>query len=184
MKGLLLLIAFLFIASPLQAVKRELIHLDELMTDREQIETGVKILRAEEKKKLEEWLERFIEKKQKEIAAPAEDVDTVVYKIRSNQEGLTITLDDGSVWQIGSFDKTRVRYWLPQQRIQIIRNRSSMHPFRLLNMTIGESANASLLKPSTSVPQEENRDSDQSAPAGKSSSTQKKSSPTESQGEE
>lgn len=137
--------------APLQAaVKREALHLDELLSDKEQDAMGIKNLRPEQRQKLEDWIMRYAEKKVEEAVAnkTADDEDTVLYRIRSNQNGETISLDDGSVWQIGSFDKVKVRFWLPQQRIQIIRNRSSLRPYRLINMNTGESANASLIKPS------------------------------------
>lgn len=62
------------------------------------------------------------------------------------ESGKIVTLDDDSVWEIALFDRWRVRIWLRLDDIVVVNNPSNpFYPYRLINTTRGEAAEAKLL---------------------------------------
>jgi hypothetical protein len=62
------------------------------------------------------------------------------------ESGKIVTLDDDSVWEIALFDRWRVRIWLRLDDIVVVNNPSTpFYPYRLINTTRGEAAEAKLL---------------------------------------
>jgi hypothetical protein len=62
------------------------------------------------------------------------------------ESGKIVTLDDDSVWEIALFDRWKVRLWLRFDDIVVVDNPSNpFYPYRLINTTKGETAEAKLL---------------------------------------
>jgi hypothetical protein len=83
-----------------------------------------------------------------EIKAEREERQEDNQKIFRNDNGYSIELMDGSVWEIISFDHQTVRWWRRGQRILVTRNPTDViRPFILINNNRNEKAAATMKKP-------------------------------------
>jgi hypothetical protein len=51
-----------------------------------------------------------------------------------NEDGTTVTLDDGSVWEIAIGDNTRTLLWYAPNRIQVKNSEDKLYPYTLTNL--------------------------------------------------
>lgn len=67
-----------------------------------------------------------------------------------NQNGATITLNDGSVWNIIAMDRLVARWWRREELIQINKSeRDLVRPYTLVNSTRDQPVGARLVSPAT-----------------------------------
>ncbi|KYH31130.1 copper amine oxidase N-terminal domain-containing protein [Neomoorella mulderi] len=65
--------------------------------------------------------------------------------ISENSDGKYIKLEDGSLWEISSFDQIDTRFWLTTDDITVIENNNPFYPYLLINTDEAEEAEAKLL---------------------------------------
>lgn len=62
-----------------------------------------------------------------------------------SDEGDIITLEDGSVWQVSSYDTYNTTLWLPISDITVIESKDPIFPYKLINTDDSETALCKLL---------------------------------------
>lgn len=67
--------------------------------------------------------------------------------ISKNIDGKYITLEDGSLWEISSFDQINTCLWLTTDDITVVENDNPFYPYLLINTDEGEKAEAKLVSP-------------------------------------
>lgn len=65
--------------------------------------------------------------------------------ISKNTDGIYIKLEDGSLWEVSSFDRIDSRLWLAIDDITVIESDNPYYPYTLINTDEGEEADAKLL---------------------------------------
>lgn len=53
--------------------------------------------------------------------------------ISENNDGQTIILEDGSVWEVAPLDVLKSSLWLPSSRVSIVKGNNIMYPYSLIN---------------------------------------------------
>lgn len=73
----------------------------------------------------------------------------IYYPVAVTPSGDEVTLFDGSVWQIKSWDREQTRGWLATDEIVLLANQSffSFYDYKLLNMQTGAEVEANMLLP-------------------------------------
>lgn len=84
--------------------------LEQLMSPEELIATGSDSLTAEQQEALLNWGMRMYQLGQYVVA----DIDEIKY------DGRLIVLDDGSRWEVDSFDSSTAETWGPMEKVVVI----------------------------------------------------------------
>lgn len=121
--------------------KRKKIKLRQIMTDQEYKRNGLKKLSAQELGNLESWMSEW---RADEIGAETSNL-LVIKSITRN--GKTITLADGSEWEVSPFEIRISRGWTMEQRIEIRSTNRLGDYFKLKNLNRQESLTAKMKKP-------------------------------------
>jgi len=56
-----------------------------------------------------------------------------------NENKLTITLGDGSKWNISPGDLSKVICWSPTSRVVVKKNESAIYPYKIINLDTADS---------------------------------------------
>lgn len=137
--------------------------LDTMMTQREKEETGVDRLNATQKKALERWLEGWTKtvinkapsyhpslslqqwisvwkhRQSEDSKIEKEHPQEALHRVFRNKNGQFIEFDNGSVWEITSYDQSTVSMWKRGDKVTITKSeRDLARPYILTNISRNE----------------------------------------------
>lgn len=123
-----------------------LIKLTEVMSQDEQIKTGVSQLSETQKQALEKWMnEKFVLK--------TAQLTTHPLTLQQNlQNGSQLELSDGSLYEIAPSDRSKTTFWITPITLTITTSNDPMYPALLTNTLSGVSVRAKQLRPATIQP--------------------------------
>ncbi len=112
--------------------------LDTHMSPQEHKESGVHKLTPEEKKSLQQWINRnhYVRPGAKRYDKTYPEVSEVI------GNGAYVKLSDGSIWQIHPSDRLLTQSWISAAAITVEKNGSSTYGFTLKNNLTGSSVRA------------------------------------------
>lgn len=145
------------LATPVLAQTAPVITIEKVMTGAERHTTGVDRLTPAQRSALDRWLSaytmqviQFVRGSAKPAASGAGDYTGSGggHWIKSKLDnGGTIILEDGSMWEISSVDRIDTSLWLPISNVTILKASSPVGDYRytLVNIDEGEKALAKFL---------------------------------------
>jgi hypothetical protein len=69
--------------------------------------------------------------------------------ISKNVDGQYIILDDGSLWEVATYDQYETRIWLPVEEVIVVESKGPLsvyYPYRMINTDEEETAYVKLIK--------------------------------------
>jgi hypothetical protein len=109
------------------------ILLDQMMSSEEQKQTGVAELTNSQKMALEQWIDaHFVEKKS----------DKSLYLAFNSNNGKTLQLSDGSVYEVAPQDRLKTALWITPFPIRVEASGDPNYPIKLVNENTGENVKA------------------------------------------
>lgn len=120
------------------------IHLEDMMSDDEKIQTGVATLTANEKMALELWINKnFVPRGN--APAPAPKSEENLYLSENIEGGKKLRLSDGSTYEISPDDVQLTNFWITPFPIKILPSQDPNYPILIINTNTGTAVKAKLL---------------------------------------
>lgn len=113
--------------------------LDFEMTPQERKKTGVSKLSDKEKAALQNWIDRYYEKRSEPLQTDAENEGLLSENLKN---GHYIRLNNGTLWKIRPKDTPITQGWVSAVNILITQSGDSEYPYKLTNSLTGSSVRA------------------------------------------